>query len=226
MAKTHLILFDIDGTLLWTRGSGRAATKAAMLDVFGTCGALDEHHFGGKTDWLTLVELLPDYSTEAIGQHMPAYEQAMAHHLTRIIAEYTTEACPGALDVVQALRVREGVLVGIVTGNVSLTAPIKLRAAGFDPDWFPIGAYGSEAVDRDHLPAIALERAVRYLGEPITPEQVTIIGDTPADISCARALGGHAVAVMTGFSSREALTAAKPDILLDDLTGLLDKLGY
>jgi len=226
MGKTHLILFDIDGTLLWTRGSGRAATRAAMMDVFGTCGALDNHNFGGKTDWLTLVELLTDYSTEDIGRHMSAYEQAMALHLTKIITEYTTEACPGALDVVHTLRKRDDALLGIVTGNVALTAPIKLRSAGFDPTWFPVGAYGSEAMNRDDLPAIALERAIKHLGEPITPEQVTVIGDTPADISCARALGARAVAVLTGFCKPEELVAAKPDILLDDLTGLMAALGY
>jgi phosphoglycolate phosphatase len=226
MGEKHLILFDIDGTLLWTRGSGRAATKAAMMDVFGTCGALEAHNFGGKTDWLTLVELLSDYSTEDIGRHMPAYEQAMVFHMTRIIADYMTEPCPGALDVVHALRACNDVLIGIVTGNVSLTVPIKLRAAGFDPAWFPIGAYGSEAMDRDHLPAIALERAIKHLGQPITPEQVTVIGDTPADISCARALGARAVAVKTGFSKHEELVAAKPDILLDDLTGLMKVLRY
>ncbi len=226
MSKKHLILFDIDGTLLWTRGSGRVTTQAAMMDVFGTCGALETHNFGGKTDWLTLVELLTEYSSEDIGRHMPAYEQAMALHMARVITEYTTEPCPGALDVVHALRARDDVLLGIVTGNVSLTVPIKLRAAGFDPDWFPVGAYGSEAMDRDHLPAIALARAIKHFGQPITPEQVTVIGDTPADISCARALGARAVAVKTGFSKHEELVAAKPDILLDDLTGLMKVLGY
>lgn len=225
MSEKHLILFDIDGTLLWTRGSGRAATQAAMMDVFGTCGALDTHHFGGKTDWLTLVELLSDYSPDDIGRHMPAYEKAMALHMTRIITEYTTEPCPGALEAVHTLRARDDMLLGLVTGNVSLTVPIKLRAAGFDPAWFPVGAYGSEAMDRDHLPAIALERAIRHFGEPITPEQVTVIGDTPADVSCARALGARAIAVKTGFGKPEELVAAKPDILLDNLTGLMKVLG-
>jgi phosphoglycolate phosphatase len=221
-----LILFDIDGTLLWTRGSGRESTRAAMIEVFGTCGALDTHAFGGKTDWLTLVELLASegFTSEHVEQRMPAYEAAIANHLTRIINDYETTPCPGALDVVHALRKREDILLGIVTGNTSTTAPIKLRAAGFDPAWFSVGAYGSEAMHRDNLPALALERAIRHTGQTITPEQVVVIGDTPADISCARALGAWAVAVCTGFSSREELLAAKPDDLLDDLTGLLDIL--
>lgn len=219
----QLILFDIDGTLLWTRGSGRESTRAAMIEVFGTCGALDTHAFGGKTDWQTLVELLADagVSPEHIEQQMSAYEAAIARHLTNIIGDYPAEPCTGALDVVHALRERDDKLLGIVTGNASTTAPIKLRAAGFDPAWFPVGAYGSESMHRDNLPALALDRAVRHLGQDISPEQVVVIGDTPADVSCARAVGARAVAVLTGFSKREELAATKPDHLLDDLTGLL-----
>lgn len=221
----QLILFDIDGTLLWTRGSGREATRAAMIEIFGTCGALDSHVFGGKTDWLTLVELL-NLTPEVVGQHMPVYEQAAARHLARIIPSFATTPCTGALDVVQALRERDDTLLGLVTGNTSATAPIKLRAAGFDPAWFPVGAYGSESLERDNLPALALERAQRYLGQRIAPHQVMVIGDTPADISCARALGARAVAVLTGFGTREELLEAAPDVLLDDLTGLMDVLEH
>ncbi len=223
----QLILFDIDGTLLWTKGSGRESTRAAMIEVFGTFGALDSHTFGGKTDWQTLVELLADagISSGHIEQQMPLYEAAIARHLTQIIGSYPSAPCPGALDVVHHLRQRDDVLLGIVTGNASTTAPIKLRAAGFDPDWFPVGAYGSEAMHRDHLPALALERAIRYSGRTITPEQVIVIGDTPADVACARALGAVAVAVKTGFSSHDELLACQPDHLLDDLTTFLNLLA-
>ena len=81
-------------------------------------------------------------------------------------------------------------------------------------------------MNRDELPAIALERAIKHLGKPMSPEQVTVIGDTGADISCARALGARAIGVMTGFGKQEDLIACKPDILLDDLTGLMEALGY
>ena len=218
----RLLLFDIDGTLLKTNGAGRVSTREAMLEIFGTISRLESHSFGGKTDWQTLVELLHDhgYDENTIGQHMPRYEQAMEYHLTRIINDHKAWACPGALETVQKLRGDESVLLGLVTGNVSTTAPIKLRAAGFDPDWFPVGAYGSEAMDRNRLPALAMERANQRGNGTIKPEQVIVIGDTPADIECARAVGAIAVAVRTGFSSEEALVAVRPDYLLDDLTGL------
>jgi phosphoglycolate phosphatase-like HAD superfamily hydrolase len=122
------------------------------------------------------------------------------------------------MDVIHELRRRGSPTMGILTGNVSTTAPIKLRAAGFDPEWFPVGAYGSERMERDDLPALAVERAEKILGRRIAPGQVVIVGDTPQDVSCARALGAVAVAVLTGFSSREELAATQPDYLLDDLS--------
>lgn len=216
----RLILFDIDCTLLLTHGAGREATRLAMQDVFGTASRVDGHYFGGKTDWQTLVELLEEhgYGAAHIGEVMHHYEAAMGQRMAEVIGRYPVEACTGALELVTRLRQTPNVMLGVVTGNVSTVAPIKLRAAGFDPDWFPIGAYGNEAVDRDHLPPLALERAVAHYGRPIAPEQVIIIGDTPSDIACARALGAVAVAVATGPCSIDELTAARPDYLLVDLT--------
>ena len=106
--------------------------------------------------------------------------------------------------------------VGLVTGNVSSTSPIKLRAAGINPDWFPIGAYGSEALERDQLPALAVARAAAHYRYPFAPHEVIVVGDTLADVSCARALGAQAVAVQTGFAQPGDLDAA--DFLLSDLT--------
>jgi phosphoglycolate phosphatase-like HAD superfamily hydrolase len=73
-------------------------------------------------------------------------------------------------------------------------------------------------MDRDHLPALAVARAVEHYRYPFTPSEVIIVGDTLADIACARAIGAVAVAVATGFEKVEDLQAAKPDYFLNDLT--------
>lgn len=221
LTDIQLILWDIDGTLLWPKGAGRASTRLALLDVFKTDGGIENHHFGGKTDWQTLLDLLPaeGFTHDDIQHHFPVFEAAIARHLSAIIGDYPVEACPAAHDVVATLRQRGHPLQGIVTGNVSSTAPIKLRAAGFDPSWFSIGAYGSESPNRNDLPFLALARAEQCLGRNIHPEQVAIVGDTLADIACARALGAVAVAVKTGYATNpDELAQAQPDYLLDDLT--------
>jgi phosphoglycolate phosphatase-like HAD superfamily hydrolase len=218
----RLILFDIDGTLLHAKGAGRASTRAAMQEVFGTAGDLDGYSFLGKTDWSILVDLLGEngYSPSDIERLMPAYEESIARHLGQLIADYAVEPCGSALEVVRDLQSENNRLLGLVTGNVSSTAPIKLRAAGFDPDWFRVGGYGNESGDRDELAALALERAKKQIGAVIPAEEIALVGDTPSDVHSARALGALAVAVTTGFASREALVAAQPDHLLDDLSAL------
>ena len=71
----QLILWDIDGTLLMPKGVGRAATRLAMLEIFKTDAGLETHYFGGKTDWRTLLDLLPPqgFTELAIRELMPSY---------------------------------------------------------------------------------------------------------------------------------------------------------
>lgn len=217
----QLILWDIDGTLLMPKGVGRAATRLAMLEVFKTDAGLETHYFGGKTDWQTLLDLLPPqgFTEASIQELLPTYADSVAQHMSRIIVDYPVEQCPGAHALVTELHKRGRPLQGLVTGNTYSIAPIKLRAGGFDPDWFVVGAYGTESPDRNALPPLAVERAEKLLGQKIAPEQVIVIGDTSADVACAKAIGAVSVAVKTGYAtSHDELVNAQPDYLLHDLT--------
>ena len=219
-----MVLFDIDGTLLTAGGVGRQATREAMLEVFGTAAKIDAHSFAGKTDWYTLTELLAEYghTPASIGQQLDVYVAAIERHIERLIPNYPVQALPGALEAVQQLQTDAGTLVGLVTGNMPTSARAKLRAAGFDPNWFTIGAFGNESTDRDELAKLALERAAAYCGQPLPLHRVYVVGDTVMDILCARAIGGIAVAVRTGYEDGAVLATARPDYLLEDLTFLFD----
>ena len=90
--------------------------------------------------------------------------------------------------------------------------------------YFRFGAFGDEHEDRGELARIALEKAERILGRPVRGDEATVIGDTPRDVACARAIGARAVIVATGLVSREELLDAKPDVLLEsfaDVEGTL-----
>lgn len=221
-----LVLFDIDGTLLISRGIGREAKRQAMLECFGMTGDLDNHVFGGKTDWRIVAELLAPYgiSSADVGRAMPAYETVMARHMRAIRSRYQAEAIPDALELVGALRMRDSALVGLVTGNTSKTAAIKLEMVGFDPNWFPIGAFGNESAERDDLARLALQRARDLAGCAIKGGDVVVIGDTPDDVQAARAIDAIAVAVCTGYVTRDQLLAADPDFLLADLSAFLERV--
>ncbi len=219
-----LVLFDIDGTLLISRGIGRQAKRQAMQECFGMTGDLDNHVFGGKTDWGIVAELLAPYglSSADIGRAMPAYETVMARHMRAIRDRYQAAALPHAMELVHALRGRDDTLLGIVTGNTSKTAAIKLEMAGYDPAWFQLGAFGNESAERDDLARLALQRARDQAGLAIKAGDVVVIGDTPDDIQAARAIDAIAVAVCTGYVPRDQLIGADPDFLLTDLSAFLD----
>ncbi|MCA9906696.1 MAG: hypothetical protein KC547_22730, partial [Anaerolineae bacterium] len=182
MATTRLYLFDIDCTLLWTKGAGRVAMGHAIQDILGFSPVIENLVFGGKTDWLLLQEILSPhgYTDEEVARIMPDYDRLMGKHLARIIGDFDVEPCPGAHEIVAQLRERDDALLALVTGNVRSGAPVKLRAAGFDPAHFAVGAYGSEAMNRDALPPLALARAVEHYRQNIQPEQDIVNGDTPA----------------------------------------------
>ncbi len=232
----RLLLFDIDGTLVWTRGAGRAAMQDALVSLFEADITLRErlktrvekHVFGGKTDWLTLTELLADdgFSHDDIMHIMPVFTRAMGASMETAVQAYDVQPCPSALEVIAGLRSRSDIRLGLVTGNVSSSAPFKLVAAGFDPHDFGIGAYGDDALHRDDLPLIAMRRASQHFRHEFTADDTIIIGDTLADIQCARACGMRVAAVCTGFGGRDELSAAQPDWLIDDLSGFIDSVLF
>lgn len=212
----QLVLFDIDGTLLRSNGVGRLATRAAMLEIFGTVSSLDTHSFGGKTDWFTLIKLLSEHghTKDTIGQKMSEYMASLERHMTYYIRDSPTWALPHALEIIEYLRKQDDIEIGIITGNTSASAKVKLRGAGFDPEWFGPSAYGDEAVDRNDLARLAVKRAG-------TLENVIVVGDTVLDVQCARAVDAVAVAVKTGYEDPEKLKNSQPDYLLEDLSGFL-----
>jgi phosphoglycolate phosphatase len=220
MTPETLVLFDIDGTLLRAGGSGRVASERAMIEVFGRTGKLAEYNFMGKTDFFTLVHLLtPEGLSEAeIEAALPHFSAAMGRHMAEIVGQYTVQALPGTLELIQALKAQPNALVGIITGNMRESAAIKLQAAGFSLEDFAVGVYGSEARIRRDLMPIILNRAEEHCGVKFVAPNVVVIGDTPDDIDCAHCIGARAIAVATGWVLRAELEKHAPVTVLNDLS--------
>jgi phosphoglycolate phosphatase len=214
----RLVLFDIDGTLISARGVGRRAFARALREVYGTCGSLDAYDTRGKTDPRIVVDVL-----QAAGLNAPSIQAgleacfaAYARELTALIgAGECVQILPGMDTVVRALHAREDVVVGLLTGNIAAGAELKLRPTGLWP-CFRVGAFGSDHIDRRQLPAVARARLRERLGHDLPFGRVTIIGDTPHDIDCARACGAVSVAVATGLYPQAELAANAPDLLFAD----------
>ena len=215
----RLLLFDIDGTLIRSNGAGRLTLAFALEKLFGTVGPLENYNMSGKTDPRIITDLLTAIGVEPkeIKKQLPAIYELMAEHGQKIFQEKEMTACVGVPELLAQLVGREDVLVGLLTGNSQLTAPLKLSAAGIDPLQFRVGAYGSDAMDRNELPAIGMSRANQLTGLPFDGNNTIIIGDTPADILCARAGKATAVAVASGWHGTATLADYQPDHLFDNL---------
>ncbi|PYO89310.1 MAG: hypothetical protein DMD66_05595 [Gemmatimonadetes bacterium] len=211
----RLILFDIDGTLLWTNGAGRRAIHRALLDETGTAGPIEGYRFDGKTDPQIVRELLtlaghPECDSE---DRIAAVCRRYVELLTAELAKPTqdTRLYPGITDLLAALEPYEAdgrALVGLLTGNLQHGAALKLRSAGLDPARFAVGAFGSDSHARADLPAVAAKRAAERTGRRFTGAELVIVGDTPDDVACAQPMGARTVAVATGFFDTTALRAA------------------
>lgn len=216
----QLLLFDIDGTLLRSNGAGKTVLRMALEDTFGTSGPCDEYQMGGKTDPLIIGDLMCAAGKQAaeIDTQLPAVYERMMFHAQKIFSEKNVFPCPGIPELLETLLQREDVLLGLLTGNIAATAPLKLAAAGIEPSIFRVGAYGSDHKDRNLLPPFALQRASELTQQTFTGENTTIIGDTPADIACARTIGARVVAVGSGGYSCATLSKFQPDFLFDNFS--------
>jgi phosphoglycolate phosphatase len=216
-----LILFDIDGTLLSTRGAAKRAFHRAMLEVYGTAGPIATHPFDGKTDPQIVRELLTldGRTVGELERELPRLWQSYLRELGVELADpdHTTEVLPGVRAVLAALGALEGeALVGLLTGNIEPGAMLKLQSAGLAG--FRLGAYGSDDERRDGLPRVAVERARALTGIHFRARDVVIIGDTPADVHCGRSLDVHAVGVATGRHGTADLMAAGAHTVFVDLS--------
>jgi phosphoglycolate phosphatase len=214
-----LVLFDIDGTLITSRGAGRRAMRTALDQVFGAAGGIDQYDLRGRTDTRIVHDVMG-----ALGWEPARVKERLDDFFEAYLGGLTTEigdgrhvvTLPGVSAVVARLAQSPEALLGLVTGNIEEGARIKLLPTGLWPH-FRVGAYGSDHMDRRRLPSLAARRAQALVGHPFAPTDVVVIGDTPHDIDCARAFGAVAVAVTTGQYTRDELLADHPDHLFDDL---------
>jgi phosphoglycolate phosphatase len=216
----RLILFDIDGTLIYAHGAGHHSLVGAMKSVFGTEGPHKAFDWRGKTDPQIVRELmrLADVPQEVLDARLGECFEMYVRSLETLLSNgHPVDVLPGIERLVRGLAERQDVLVGLLTGNVKAGAIAKLRPTGLLP-FFRLGAYGSDDADRRRLPAIARKRARALTGLDIPFAETLIIGDTPLDVDCARACGARAVAVATGHFTREELAACSPDLLFADFS--------
>ena len=215
-----LVLFDIDGTLVLTGAAGLRAMNKACAGLVGHSDALAGIPVAGRTDRIILSDVAERAGRRLDDTLLQELRETYIDNLRREIelpGRGTKAVMPGVRPLLDALERRDDVFLGLLTGNFESGARIKLEH--FDLwRYFRCGAYGDDAADRNALVPFALERA-RGCGLPdLSPEHILVVGDTPHDVACARAVGAVPVAVATGTFSVEQLRATGADVVFPDLS--------
>jgi phosphoglycolate phosphatase len=226
--RKRLLLFDIDGTLIHSGGAGIEALKRALKERFGIEDDLHDIEFAGMTDSGIVVSILNKHKIPASAENVAAFLDSYVHFLSSELPRRKGKLLPGVLELLENLKGRKHVVLALLTGNVSRGAQLKLGHYGV---WhfFEFGAFADDHHDRNQLGPFARARAKEKHGREFSAEEIDVIGDTPRDIACGKALGARTIAVATGSWSRERLSQYNPDILIDDFSDvhrLIHTLGW
>jgi phosphoglycolate phosphatase-like HAD superfamily hydrolase len=215
-----LVLFDIDGTLVRRAGPHhREALVHGVRRVTGLETTTDGIPVQGMLDPDIVVAMLRRAGAKRalVRETMPEILRAAERHYLRVCPVLEGKLCPGVKAALERLA-RRGILLGLVTGNLTRIGWRKLERAGLR-GYFRFGAFGEMAKTRAGLAKIAIREA-RRRGWIAHGAPIALIGDAPADILAARANRIRAIAVATGLTPAEELKSHQPDILLKDLREL------
>jgi phosphoglycolate phosphatase-like HAD superfamily hydrolase len=223
----RLLLYDIDGTLVDCGPQVRPLFAQALIEVFGTEGDCFGYEFAGKTDPRIVIDLMTGAGVPEteVRRLLPEIRRIFLDKLEGSLDRAGMRLLPGVEEVLERHAARPDLALALLTGNWEPGARTKLSRFGLNR-FFPFGAFGCDGTDRDELPPVALERAEAELGRRFRPEETLIIGDSLHDVACARAHGIPCLAVATGRTSAEALTAAGADWVVADLPAALEKIDW
>jgi phosphoglycolate phosphatase len=212
----HVCLFDIDGTLLNSGGAGKAAMESALAAEFGVAQVRQGVPYSGRTDRAIGQELLAMHDLDPTPANWHRLREAYLANLPACLKRHPGKVLPGIAALLERLGAHGRVAVGLLTGNLREGARLKLAHFGLFHH-FAFGGFGDQHLERDDVAREALEAAQAYC-DGVACERIWVIGDTPLDIRCARAIGARVAAVATGWHSLEELEAERPDLLLADLS--------
>jgi len=223
---TILVLWDIDHTLIETRGVGGRIYADAFRKVTGQ--PLEQMpELSGRTEPVIFREALKLHDITDTGDLYSQFAAEQARGYAERMDELRRQgrALPGAADALRELAKRPDVIQSVLTGNTREAAEIKLRTFNLDQYLdLDIAAYGTDDDTRANLVKIARQRATAARGIAFDPTAMVLIGDTPNDVAAARDGGARIIAVATGSDSAADLAAAGADTVLDDLTQTDDLL--
>jgi len=214
------VLFDIDGTLIHTGGAGSRAMTRAFAEACGIENGLEGIPVPGRTDTIILAEACARWGLDGgeafVARFQQVYFRCLSEELQGL-PESVPGVLPGVTALLDSLASTNAFTLGLLTGNYVTSARLKLERFGLWA-YFPFGAFGGDAAERDRLVAVAIERGRNAGMQEVAARDVVIVGDTPLDVVCGHVNGARALAVATGSFDVAELRSAGADYVVPDLS--------
>ena len=221
-----LLLWDIDGTLVSMDRAGERALLLAIRELYGRDLGEDlPVDLRGRTDTSISRDLLAYLGQPGHAEEAERFQLAYLARLPGTMPAGKARVLAGIREALDAVHAHPEIHQALLTGNLREGARLKLSFLGLW-DYFEFGAFADDSHLRDELGPFALARAKEKLGIDFPPERVWIIGDTPHDIACGKAIGAKTIAVATGAFSVEELSALNPTHTFADLSDTQELLKF
>ena len=214
----RLILFDVDQTLISTRGGDRKALNDTFQELHGIDDAFEGISFGGRMDLSIMDQVYSHWGVAEGDRRLGDFKARYFELLDMVLKDWETGIVyPGIPELLKALDSRAGVQLGLATGNFRESAFIKLRKYGLDT-FFKEGGFGGDHPDRPKVVADAIVKCQTLSGMVYEREDIFVIGDSISDVEAGRANGINSVAVATGHYDTVKLKALGPTFVFEDLS--------
>lgn len=209
----HLIVCDIDGTLINAKGAGHRAMSSAFEASYGVANAFAGLSFAGATDLAMLNQAIQKHQISTNPDTLEAFKMLFASHLQKELERDPGHALPGLPDRLFELQA-EGFYLALATGNFKISAYLKLAPFGM-AGFFPVGGFGDDGTTRLSVLSRAIERAQGHYQKQW--DRVTVLGDTPGDMDAAQKLAAFGLGVTTGPYTEAELRQAGAHAVIENL---------
>lgn len=207
-----LLIWDIDGTILDCKGSGRTALNITFEKMYGFKDAFKNVDLTGKIDGEIISEIVKKYNINEFNQKKFAKEYGC---VLQVVMKKTDgiRVLDGVETLLKEYCLKKNYYLSLATGNCRTGAYGKLKYCKVN-QYFETGAFGDEAYNRNELLYLAIDNAKMLYGIDFAKENIFYFGDTPKDIEAARINGIKSIAISTGMFNYDVLRKHKPDFLL------------
>jgi phosphoglycolate phosphatase len=209
-----VLFWDIDGTLLTTAKAGVFAWEQAVRDLTGREFELVSMRIAGMTDFQIAERTFDTLGIEADAHFLRRFVDRYGELLPASLPRKQGSVMPNVREILEHLRGRSDVRSYLLTGNTRAGARAKLTHYNLI-EYFPEGAFAEDTGDRGSIARRALELAKE--GGAVDEGAMFVIGDTPHDVECAKAIDARTIAVATGGYALEELQAHQPWRALSEL---------